>query len=306
MDVSERCFTGHYFGQLVWVVIMIACFVFGFPAFIAYSLWYMQTSHKVRVCDDQPMRDGWVDKESLARSLRSDSWFFSTFYFEANRRTRAKEGIVFVRRHRIVKGKGGTCTVRPVVARGNTNEGSEPPVRVERIMRESTNGDGKMVPVSRLDTSAVDGVFGVFYDSYEDQYYYWQTVEISRRVLQTSMVTVVKMLAPGFELPYAVAIATLSLASHSYFQPYKDQSKDELQFWVLMSNWTCLFSLFVRAHNEWDGWSFLIILLGSQGLVLTFGVMALWRAESKRVRAQLGRLKTRFTTRVLNRVSPSS
>ena len=63
----------------------------------------------------------------------------------------------------------------------------------------------KVVPVSRLDTPAVDGVFGMFYDSYEDQFYYWQTVEISRRVLQTSMVTVVKMVFPGFELPYAVA-----------------------------------------------------------------------------------------------------
>ena len=41
MDVSEMCFTGSYFGHAVWVVIMIIFFVFGFPMFIAFSLWYM-------------------------------------------------------------------------------------------------------------------------------------------------------------------------------------------------------------------------------------------------------------------------
>jgi len=29
------------------------------------------------------------------------------------------------------------------------------------------------------------------------------------------------MVFPGYELPYAVAISVLSIASHSYFQPYK-------------------------------------------------------------------------------------
>jgi hypothetical protein len=96
----------------------------------------------------------------------------------------------------------------------------------------------------------------------EDQFYYWQTIEISRRVLQTSMVTAVRMVFPGFELPYAVAVSTLSVASHSYFQPYKDEHKDKLQFFVLMSSWVCLYALFVRKFNGWNGWSFIIILFG--------------------------------------------
>ena len=41
MDVSEMCFTGAYFGHAVWVLIMIISFVFGFPMFIAFSLWFM-------------------------------------------------------------------------------------------------------------------------------------------------------------------------------------------------------------------------------------------------------------------------
>ena len=49
-------------------------------------------------------------------------------------------------------------------------------------MRKSTNdggGSAEMVPENRLATPAVDGAFGMFYDAYEDQFYYWQTVEIS-------------------------------------------------------------------------------------------------------------------------------
>ena len=172
-------------------------------------------------------------------------------------------------------------------------------VYVERVTRKSTNigTDVKLVvPVSRLDTPAVDGVFGMFYDSYEDQFYYWQTIEISRRVLQTSMVTVVKMVFPGFQLPYAVMVSTLSIASHAYFQPYKDQHKDRLQFWVLFSSWVCLFTLFVKKFNGWNGWSFLGILFSSQVIIMGIGLNALWYAESKRVKGQVKRLMTKAET----------
>ena len=67
------------------------------------------------------------------------------------------------------------------------------------------------------------------------------------------MVTVVRMVFPGYELPYAVAISVLSIASHSYFQPYKDEHKDKLQFFVLMSSWVVLYCLFIKAFNGWNG-----------------------------------------------------
>lgn len=114
--------------------------------------------------------------------------------------------------------------------------------------------------------------------------------------MQTSMVTVVRMVFPGFELPYAVAVSTLSVASHSYFQPYKDEHKDRLQFFVLMSSWVCLYTLFVRKFNGWNGWSFIIILFGSQVMIVGFGLRALWFAESTRVKGQVKRLLTKAKT----------
>jgi len=42
-----------------WVVFMIVFFVFGFPAFIAYSLLYMSRSHKVVVQPGQGHTAGW-------------------------------------------------------------------------------------------------------------------------------------------------------------------------------------------------------------------------------------------------------
>ena len=90
----------------------------------------------------------------------------------------------------------GRCFVLPLKSNIGRPDGADQPVFVTREFRASSNVGSNVrltVAVSRLDTPAVDGVFGMFYDSYEDQYYYWQTIEISRRVLQTSMVTVVRM-----------------------------------------------------------------------------------------------------------------
>ena len=87
-----------------------------------------------------------------------------------------------------------------------------------------------------------------------------------------------------------LAVSTLSIASHAYFQPYKDQHKDRLQFFVLMSSWVCLYTLFVRKFNGWGGWSFVGILFGSQVLIVGFGLRALWYAESRRVKGQVTRI----------------
>ena len=93
-----------------------------------------------------------------------------------------------------------------------------------------------------------------------------------------------------------MAVSTISIASHAYFQPYKDEHKDRLQFFVLMSSWVCLYTLFVRKFNGWDGWSFIIILFGSQVLIVGFGLHALWYAESRRVKGQMTRIMTKAKT----------
>ena len=48
---------------------------------------------------------------------------------------------------------------------------------INSVAKRSTAMTSCDVPIGALSC----GVFGMFYDSYEDQYYYWQTIEISRR-----------------------------------------------------------------------------------------------------------------------------
>ena len=94
----------------------------------------------------------------------------------------------------------------------------------------------------------------------------------------------------------SVAVSTISIASHAYFQPYKDMHKDRLQFFVLSSSWVCLYTLFVRKFNGWDGWSFFSFLFGSQVLIVGFGLRALWYAESRRVKGQVTRIVSKAKT----------
>jgi hypothetical protein len=46
---NPQRYTEAYWGHAVWVVVMIIAFVFGFPALIAFSLWYMSRAHKLQV-----------------------------------------------------------------------------------------------------------------------------------------------------------------------------------------------------------------------------------------------------------------
>lgn len=302
MDMTVECFTPEYNRNLIFVFAMIACFVFGFPIFIAYSLYTFKNSIKVRVLDGQG------DSTDIAISLREHGGFFEMFHYAAARKERAAAGMVFVKASRIEKDAHGRNQIRPLKkSLFSIFEASARPILVEPIMRKSTNdggGSAEMVPENRLATPAVDGVFGMFYDAYEDQFYYWQTVEISRKVIQTSFVTIVKMIFPGFQLPYAVAISTLSIASHSYFQPYVDIHKDRLQFYVLLSIWIVLYALFVRDYNGWSGLAFILIIFGALVLAMIQGGKELYAAENVRVRRQISRILGKVRTKKGGKVAP--
>ncbi|KAK3257712.1 hypothetical protein CYMTET_33213 [Cymbomonas tetramitiformis] len=99
-------------------------------------------------------------------------------------------------------------------------------------------GDGGVichVAITRLDATKYAQVLGQFRDPFEDEFYYWQCYEISRRVLQTGAVLVVYMLTgEDASLIYAVMLATFAIVLHQRYSPYKNDAMDNLQIAVLV------------------------------------------------------------------------
>ncbi|KAK3265180.1 hypothetical protein CYMTET_26122, partial [Cymbomonas tetramitiformis] len=112
------------------------------------------------------------------------------------------------------------------------------PVRVKMVQKPDVGDYGvmKWVPCTMLDEANHAKCLGQFFDSMEDPYYYWQCWEISRRLLQSSMV--VAVIAVGGEatgIAYSVLIAWLGGMLHLYFSPYKLDAMDRLQLLILVN-----------------------------------------------------------------------
>ncbi|KAK3271519.1 hypothetical protein CYMTET_20138 [Cymbomonas tetramitiformis] len=93
-----------------------------------------------------------------------------------------------------------------------------------------------MAPVTMLDDPVYSKALGQFWDPFEDAYYYWQTVEIIRRLLQTGIVVLVGMLAgENAALVFAMLVSVFALLLHQRYSPFKDDSMDDLALCILIN-----------------------------------------------------------------------
>ncbi|KAK3248779.1 hypothetical protein CYMTET_41756 [Cymbomonas tetramitiformis] len=93
-----------------------------------------------------------------------------------------------------------------------------------------------MAPVTMLDDPKYSKALGPLWDPFEDAYYWWQTVEIIRRLLQTGIVVLVRMIAgENAALVFAVLISVLALSLHQRYSPYKEDSMDDLALCILLN-----------------------------------------------------------------------
>ncbi|KAK3235671.1 hypothetical protein CYMTET_54137, partial [Cymbomonas tetramitiformis] len=98
------------------------------------------------------------------------------------------------------------------------------------------HGDITYVPITWLDSTRLIQALEQFRECYKDEYYYWQSVEIMRRMLQTGIVVLMGMcFGEDMALVYAACVAGLFIVMHQRYAPFKSNAVDNLQLAVLVN-----------------------------------------------------------------------
>ncbi|XP_072048981.1 uncharacterized protein [Amphiura filiformis] len=125
-----------------------------------------------------------------------------------------------------------------------------------------------------------------FCENYKREYWYWDVVELCRKVLQTSLVVLYGSEDP-LTLGATVAVSMVFITSHAYFKPMKDSFEHLLQMTSLVAiflNLLCAEILLVpltdpSGHRQ-AAMAVFVILLNMAVVLLALGnsIMILWRS----------------------------
>jgi len=87
----------------------------------------------------------------------------------------------------------------------------------------------------------------------QDNFYYWQSYDTLRRLAMTSLVVVVKIMAPGFEVLYVVFLSVGGLLVQAYLTPFKDDGDDTLTLMFMANEFFVAQTMLCQ--QRWEGWS---------------------------------------------------
>ncbi|XP_072014253.1 uncharacterized protein [Amphiura filiformis] len=123
-------------------------------------------------------------------------------------------------------------------------------------------------------------------ENYKPEYWYWEMVELVRKVLQTTLVVLYGSGDP-FYLGVTIALSVIFLTSHAYFKPMKDSFEHWLQMTSLVAiflNLLCAEVLLVpltdpSGHRQ-TAMAVFVILLNMLVVLLAVGnsILILWRS----------------------------
>ncbi|KAK3247643.1 hypothetical protein CYMTET_42863 [Cymbomonas tetramitiformis] len=154
--------------------------------------------------------------------------------------------------------------------------GSETPIEV--VMYHKDDGSGQCGPrVTFLDAHNNVKVFGQFCIYFHDRIYFWQTWEISRRVLQTGVVVGVNLVTntDAVGVIYGILVAWVAGMLHVWAAPYKIDAMQRLQF-VILTNQFAVQVLVALIAIEEDGEDtikgIIITIILLQMLVISYGL----------------------------------
>jgi hypothetical protein len=124
------------------------------------------------------------------------------------------------------------------------------------MKREIVDG-GAMVemPVNILDCDLQLGLYAkpFIIRLFEDQYYYWSTIEILRKLFQTSFVVIIRIVNERFDLLSTLLVNVMAITFQGHFSPYICDIDDKLSIMFLVNEFLLSLSLVGVTHVKgWD------------------------------------------------------
>ena len=126
------------------------------------------------------------------------------------------------------------------------------------------------VPVNILDCDPQLGLYAKpFIRLFEDRYYFWGTVEILRKLFQTSFVVLVRIVDKRFDLLYTLLVIVMAITFQGHFSPFVDDLDDRLSIMFLVNEFLLLLSLVgITYVKGWDDRQNGAVLIAMQVLPL--------------------------------------
>ncbi|KAK3282536.1 hypothetical protein CYMTET_9730 [Cymbomonas tetramitiformis] len=92
------------------------------------------------------------------------------------------------------------------------------------------------VPITRLHEGEGSKVLGQFHEPYEDAFYFWEAYEITRRLMATGLVIVVKLIfdSEAAAIIYGILVSVMGIVMHQTYSPFKSDILDKLQMMILL------------------------------------------------------------------------
>ncbi|KAK3269230.1 hypothetical protein CYMTET_22319 [Cymbomonas tetramitiformis] len=129
----------------------------------------------------------------------------------------------------------------------------------------------RLEPVTYMESNNNQKIVGQFSLPFRPKFYYWQCVEICRRVLQTGMVVIIGMLCgEAWMIVYGCVVSIVFLSLHLAYSPYSNLSLDKLQTVVLANQFIIQFGIILVSMECADVNTIGIAFLTIQGVAITY------------------------------------
>lgn len=131
----------------------------------------------------------------------------------------------------------------------------------------------------RLNQDGILARYGDLYSCYKPEYFYYEIVEMSRKLLLTGIVIYIKP-GTGLQLLVAVCISCIFLMLHTDKKPFKNEEDNTMQFFALIATPVTLLSAYAiqlsrmsSTQGEYGSWLLPCAMISINALVLLLVVV---------------------------------
>ncbi|KAK3254800.1 hypothetical protein CYMTET_35998, partial [Cymbomonas tetramitiformis] len=125
----------------------------------------------------------------------------------------------------------------------------------ERVEVEPQYRDepGEVDGVRELETAHADPdrmiIWGSYLLPFKSELYAWAAYDMIRKLAQTSLVIVVRLISPSYMLLYSAVVSAVFLTVHAHFRPYRDPMVNFFQTVILLSQ-NLIVTVCIGEHYE--------------------------------------------------------